>query len=488
MTHPAFHVTKQHQRSASVLSLADADGDAAAPSPLAAPPCKLGSLQQFVPHDCDTSEMGASRFRCVHGAHRGWHPLRCEPRAGAGASCYCKANEVGLVACQQRPASLHTPCEAPQQTPAARPCPASRAPAHVALPCCSVRDVQRIGILDIRLFNTDRHAGNMLVRRPRSPASGGSAAKLDGSMLLDRQAYELIPIDHGFALPEALEPPYFEWQHWPQVGRVPSRGGCHWPALPVWDCWARRPLFAMTVTTGPAAASVAGPAPCTSGCPPPPPFLLTLLRPALCSLQAMLPFGREELDYIAALDAKADIRMLRTEVSAACWACLHICCRACLHIRGGAVNGEGSASELPAWLWPGPARCPRRLARAPHGCLLPPLCASRRSPRCVSSRCACSRCAPRCSRPAPPRGSPWPRLRAWSRGPSSAWRRSPRSWSASASTHGQRWRSCLMRSCRTAWRSGRSRKVRRLRRGREAATLRKFAPWQPASPADQQAH
>lgn len=90
-------------------------------------------------------------------------------------------------------------------------------PSSPLLPC-SVRDVQRIGILDIRLFNTDRHAGNMLVRRPRAPAPGGSSAKLDGAALLDRHAYELIPIDHGFALPEALEPPYFEWQHWPQVG------------------------------------------------------------------------------------------------------------------------------------------------------------------------------------------------------------------------------------------------------------------------------
>ena len=29
----------------------------------------------------------------------------------------------------------------------------------------------------------------------------------------------LAPIDHGFCLPEALEPPYFEWLHWPQVSR-----------------------------------------------------------------------------------------------------------------------------------------------------------------------------------------------------------------------------------------------------------------------------
>lgn len=125
-------------------------------------------------------------------------------------------------------------------------------PDHLSPPCphhCSIRDVQRIGILDIRLFNTDRHAGNMLVRRPRA-ASATPGTALDGAALLERHQYELVPIDHGFALPEALEPPYFEWQHWPQ---------------------------------------------------------------------AMLPFGREELEYIARLDAKADIQMLRQEV---CWAWL----------------------------------------------------------------------------------------------------------------------------------------------------------------------
>jgi len=106
-------------------------------------PLKLGSLQEYAPHECDTSELGASRF--------------------------------------------------------------------------NTQDVQRIGILDIRLFNTDRHAGNILVRRVRPH---GSLARMDTSALADlhlKEPYELVPIDHGFALPEALEPPYFEWQHWPQA-------------------------------------------------------------------------------------------------------------------------------------------------------------------------------------------------------------------------------------------------------------------------------
>ena len=76
----------------------------------------------------------------------------------------------------------------------------------------SVRDVHRIGILDLRLFNTDRHAGNILVRR----STGGSCANMTGLAHLDEQL-ELIPIDHGFCLPEALEPPYLEWLHWPQA-------------------------------------------------------------------------------------------------------------------------------------------------------------------------------------------------------------------------------------------------------------------------------
>ncbi|GAX75569.1 hypothetical protein CEUSTIGMA_g3012.t1 [Chlamydomonas eustigma] len=101
-------------------------------------PMKLGSLQEFIPHECDTTEMGPSKF-CV-------------------------------------------------------------------------KDVHHIGILDIRLFNTDRHAGNMLVR----PAnSNGSSINLMSRMT--DSPYELIPIDHGFCLPETLEAPYFEWLHWPQA-------------------------------------------------------------------------------------------------------------------------------------------------------------------------------------------------------------------------------------------------------------------------------
>lgn len=61
------------------------------------------------------------------------------------------------------------------------------------------RDVHRIGILDVRLGNTDRHVGNMLARR-------GS----DGEL-------RLVPIDHGFVLPAQLGEAFFDWLHWPQA-------------------------------------------------------------------------------------------------------------------------------------------------------------------------------------------------------------------------------------------------------------------------------
>ncbi|KAE8665140.1 Phosphatidylinositol 4-kinase gamma 7 [Hibiscus syriacus] len=65
-----------------------------------------------------------------------------------------------------------------------------------------VAAVHKIGILDIRILNTDRHAGNLLVRK----IGGGGLDQV-----------ELVPIDHGLCLPENLEDPYFEWIHWPQA-------------------------------------------------------------------------------------------------------------------------------------------------------------------------------------------------------------------------------------------------------------------------------
>jgi len=65
-----------------------------------------------------------------------------------------------------------------------------------------VRDVHKIGVLDLRIFNTDRHAGNILLTE-----------ESDGS-------YRLIPIDQGLSLPSTFENAWFDWIHWPQA-KVP---------------------------------------------------------------------------------------------------------------------------------------------------------------------------------------------------------------------------------------------------------------------------
>jgi|UniRef100_A0A7S0KLP1 phosphatidylinositol 4-kinase type 2 len=64
-------------------------------------------------------------------------------------------------------------------------------------PC---EEVHKITILDIRLANTDRNAGNILVQSDE-----------DGKIV------RLIPIDHGYALPHTLEDVCFEWEFWPQA-------------------------------------------------------------------------------------------------------------------------------------------------------------------------------------------------------------------------------------------------------------------------------
>ncbi|XP_010505843.1 PREDICTED: phosphatidylinositol 4-kinase gamma 1-like [Camelina sativa] len=70
----------------------------------------------------------------------------------------------------------------------------------------TVTSVHRIGILDVRVLNLDRHAGNMLVKR------------CDKKECYNRLGTaELVPIDHGLCLPEFLDDPYFEWLNWPQA-------------------------------------------------------------------------------------------------------------------------------------------------------------------------------------------------------------------------------------------------------------------------------
>jgi len=61
------------------------------------------------------------------------------------------------------------------------------------------QEVQKIAIFDLRIFNNDRHGGNMLMKK-----------KSHGT-------YELVPIDHGFSLSSVLNRAWFDWLTWPQA-------------------------------------------------------------------------------------------------------------------------------------------------------------------------------------------------------------------------------------------------------------------------------
>jgi len=65
-----------------------------------------------------------------------------------------------------------------------------------------VKEVHKIGILDLHIFNTDRHGGNILL------------CENDDGM------YSLTPIDHGYSLPTSLDRAWFDWLTWPQ-SRIP---------------------------------------------------------------------------------------------------------------------------------------------------------------------------------------------------------------------------------------------------------------------------
>ncbi|KAJ0739984.1 putative 1-phosphatidylinositol 4-kinase [Helianthus annuus] len=62
-----------------------------------------------------------------------------------------------------------------------------------------VDEVHKISVLDIRMANADRHAGNILVGKSE-----------DGQPVL-------IPIDHGYCLPTSFEDCTFDWLYWPQA-------------------------------------------------------------------------------------------------------------------------------------------------------------------------------------------------------------------------------------------------------------------------------
>ena len=77
-----------------------------------------------------------------------------------------------------------------------------------------MQQVHAIALLDLRLCNTDRHGGNILLG---SDSSENSECEDDCISEAAANA-RLVPIDHGYALPAypELGEMWFEWMMWPQ--------------------------------------------------------------------------------------------------------------------------------------------------------------------------------------------------------------------------------------------------------------------------------
>jgi len=87
--------------------------------------------------------------------------------------------------------------------------------ADVGITQFPVREVHKIGILDLHIFNMDRHDGNILFKKVSS-----NTADVQAGMKKSNTDFVLIPIDHGFSLPRSLKHAYFVWLSWPQA-KVP---------------------------------------------------------------------------------------------------------------------------------------------------------------------------------------------------------------------------------------------------------------------------
>jgi len=62
-----------------------------------------------------------------------------------------------------------------------------------------IGQVHKIGIFDLRIFNNDRHGGNLLLT------------------MSEDDTYVLVPIDHGFSMSPNLGHAWFDWLNWPQA-------------------------------------------------------------------------------------------------------------------------------------------------------------------------------------------------------------------------------------------------------------------------------
>ena len=83
----------------------------------------------------------------------------------------------------------------------------------------SVSDVQRIALFDMRLLNTDRNDSNILVRRVEDVYEYDEVSRSPPTRSMNRSRFTLIPIDHGYCLPQTLNIGWCDWcwLSWKQI-------------------------------------------------------------------------------------------------------------------------------------------------------------------------------------------------------------------------------------------------------------------------------
>jgi len=202
--------------------------------------------QEFVWHECDTSELGSTRFSVTDVHHIGILDIRLFNTDRHAGNMLVRAHACvrACCVCLRIRVCVCSVCVGAIVGVSGGVCGVSVYMCMcVCGGACTCPCASDPGLQTKHALNTGAHAARVVHRPLKSRIA---APQLDLAVTSDLQCittcarhttqvrmprasstdlksriaapqYELIPIDHGFCLPETLEAPYFEWLHWPQA-------------------------------------------------------------------------------------------------------------------------------------------------------------------------------------------------------------------------------------------------------------------------------